>query len=303
MQGIVFDIQRFSIHDGPGIRTTVFLKGCRLRCKWCQNPEGLGALKELVWWGGKCVRCGNCVPACPENSLSLGADGIAIDRKTCVLCGACVEICPEAALTIVGREMTVEEVADLVERDRVFYETSTGGLTLSGGDPTVQAEFSASILKECRARGIHTAIETGMFCEWGAFELIVPHTDLLLLDLKIMDPQEHRRWTGQDNTLIKANFERLCSAGGSKIARVALIPGMTATESNVQAIAEYVVSVDKTVPVELLNFNPLCKSKYEKLGREYPLVSAKMITDEQMESFRQIVRDAGGRVYWEKSGE
>ena len=301
MQGIVFDIQRFSIHDGPGIRTTVFLKGCRLRCQWCQNPEGLGTQSELVWWGGKCIRCGKCIPACPEGALSLGADGIAINRRACVLCGACVDVCPEEALTIVGREMSVAEVAGLVERDRIFYETSGGGVTLSGGDPTVQAEFSGALLKECRARGINTAVETGMFCDWQALELMLPHTDLFLLDLKIMDPVDHRRFTGQDNTLIKQNFERLCREGVRRIARIALIPDITATESNVRAIAQYVLSVDRTVPIELLNFNPLCKSKYEKLGREYPLSSVKMISDEQMDSFRRIVRDTGCRLYGEQA--
>lgn len=297
MNGIVFDIQRFSLHDGPGIRTTVFLNGCRLRCKWCQNPEGLAPVSQLVWWEGKCVRCGKCVEICPEDALSLDKQGVQIDRSACTLCGRCVEVCPQEALTVVGREMSVTDVIEVVERDHVFYDTSDGGVTLSGGDPTVQAEFSGELLRACQGKGIHTAVETGMLCEWADLELIIPHVDLFLLDLKIMDAEEHRRWTGQGNEKIKENFERLCSGAKKKIARVALIPEITGTEANVKAIADYVVEVDSSVPIELLNFNPLCRSKYEKLGGEFPLSSATMFTDEAMSHFRQIVRDAGAAVY------
>jgi len=224
-------------------------------------------------------------------------NGVKIDRAACTLCGICTDVCPETALTIVGREMSPQEVADTVERDKVFYETSGGGVTLSGGDPTLQCEFAAQVLQECRDRGVHIAVETGMFCGWDAIKQMLPHTDLFLLDLKIMDPSEHKVWTGQDNSLIKENFEKLCREPVAKTVRVALIPEMTAAEDNVRAISEYVSSVDKSVPIELLNFNPLCRSKYEKLGRAFPLSKSGGFSEGEMDSLRKVVRSSGCQSY------
>lgn len=299
MKGTVFDIQRFSVHDGPGIRTTVFLKGCRLNCKWCQNPEGISTGRKLVWWEGKCSRSGRCVSECPHSALSLSKDGLLVDAGACVLCGRCVEVCPEEALSIVGKDMTVEDILSVVERDRIFYETSGGGMTLSGGDPLMQAEFSAALLSACRDIGIHTVVETGLCCKWEDAAMVIPYADLMLIDFKLMDPQEHKRWTGQHNNAIKENFERICGQDVKKVLRITLVPGMTATEANVRAISEYVFSIDRCVPIELLNFNPLCKSKYERLGKEYMCSSANALTGEEMAAFEEIVKAAGCVLYRE----
>jgi pyruvate formate lyase activating enzyme len=297
MNGIVFDIKRFAVHDGPGIRTSVFLKGCPLKCIWCQNPEGNAGDSELWYFENKCVHCYACIGACPEQALEKSGDdiqSIVIDRAKCRLLGACVDACPSGALSFVGREMSDDDVAAEVLKDRTFYETSGGGVTLTGGDPCMQAEFSKAILEKCRALSIHTVVQSCLHADNARVMALSPFVDLFIADLKFFDSALHAEHTGASNEIIRKNFEALAAAGANLLVRIPLIPGYTATEENLSALADYVRETREDIPVELINYNPLCKSKYERLGRTYPLASETDIyTDAQMSGFKELIRNRG----------
>ena len=293
MTGTVFDIKRFAIHDGPGIRTSVFLKGCPLNCEWCQNPEGI-PLKPVLWYfSSKCIKCSECVKSCPEGALTDGGPDphfIRIDHDKCTLCGICTDVCPTSALTITGEERSTEWVVDELLKDRVFYEKSNGGITLTGGDPLYQHEFSLSILKAVKEYGIHTVVETAMFSSEEILLSLIPYTDLFLIDIKILDNDLHMKYTGLENRLIKSNFESLADRAKNIIVRVPLIPGYTATEENIIAIGDYVRSVRKNISIELLNFNPLARDKYRIMGKEYPAFQkSSSYSTEEMKAFTDLI--------------
>jgi len=270
MRGVIFNVQRFSVHDGPGIRTAVFLKGCELRCGWCQNPEGLSAAIRLWHFEKRCLGCGDCIPNCPEKALASGGPSrIVVDQMACTLCSRCIEVCPSGALAYDGREAEAGEVISEVEKDRVFYQVSGGGVTLTGGEPLRQAEFSAEILRGCRQRGISTAVETALAVEEGAVDMVRPWVDLFLVDMKLADPEAHRLWTGSSSETVRKNFERLARQGANVMARIPLIPDVTATEENLRALGRYVRSVSGQIPIELINFNPLARDKYRRMGIPY----------------------------------
>jgi len=292
MNGVIFDLKRFAVHDGRGIRSTLFLKGCPLRCPWCQNPEGLS--RELRLWHqpATCIRCGTCTAACPEKALSL-TERVRIDREKCTLCGVCAERCPTGALSLDGREISAEQAAELLLRDLPFFGNG-GGITLSGGEATAQPEFALEVLRLCRERGAGTAMETCLFAPWETISRFLPYVDYFLTDLKLFDPEEHLRATGVPNAPILANFRALSEAGADILARTPLIPGFTDTEENIRSIARFVVSVNREIPCELLNYNPLCRSKYAALDEEYP-VSGGPLSEERMEAFRAILREEGVR--------
>ncbi|MGA3090864.1 MAG: glycyl-radical enzyme activating protein [Terriglobales bacterium] len=270
MRGLIFNIQRFSVHDGPGIRTAVFLKGCALRCAWCQNPEGMSAAIRLWHFEKRCLGCGDCIPSCPEKALrSGGPSRIVVDQTACTLCSRCIEVCPSGALAYDGRETEAGDVIAEVVRDRVFYEVSGGGVTLTGGEPLRQAEFSAEILRLSHEHGISTAIETALAVDEEAVERVRPWVDLFLVDMKLADPEAHKSWTGSSNETVRKNFERLARQGARVRARIPLIPGVTATEQNLSALGRYVRSVSRQIPIELVNFNPLAWDKYRRMGIPY----------------------------------
>jgi pyruvate formate lyase activating enzyme len=270
MRGLIFNIQRFSVHDGPGIRTAVFLKGCELRCGWCQNPEGLSAAIRLWHFEKRCVGCGDCIPSCPEKALASGGPSrIVVDQMACTLCNRCIEVCPSGALAYDGREVEAGEVIAEVEKDRVFYEVSGGGVTLSGGEPLRQADFSAEILRGCRERSISTAVETALAVDESAVDMVRPWVDLFLVDMKLADPEAHTSWTGFSNEIVRKNFERLARQGAAVQARIPLIPDVTATEENLRALGRYVRSVSGQISIELINFNPLARDKYRRMGIPY----------------------------------
>jgi len=270
MRGLIFNIQRFSVHDGPGIRTAVFLKGCELRCGWCQNPEGLSAAIRLWHFEKRCVSCGDCIPSCPESALASGGPSkIVVDQMACTLCSRCIEVCPSGALAYDGREVEAGEVIAEVEMDRVFYEVSGGGVTLTGGEPLRQADFSAEILRGCRECGISTVLETALAVDESAVDMVRPWVDLFLVDMKLADPEAHRSWTGSSNETVRKNFERLARQGANLQARIPLIPDVTATEENLRALARYIRSVSGQIRIELVNFNPLARDKYRRMGVPY----------------------------------
>jgi pyruvate formate lyase activating enzyme len=295
--GRVFDLQRFSVHDGPGIRSTLFLKGCPLRCLWCQNPEGLEGAVRLWHFQNLCARCGTCVKACPRQALTLGPERVEIDRAACDLCGKCVEACPRNALASDGRDMAVEEAIEGLAADRIFFERSGGGATFSGGDPLLQADFVFAVASGLKARGIHTAIETSLFAPWEAIEPLLPVIDLFIVDLKVADPARHQALTGQENAPILANLRRLVKALGDSrrlLLRVPLIPGMTAEPGNLAGLAELIASIAPGAPVQLMNFNPLAAAKYQRQRKEHPLAGATASYGERdLAAFRAVLAERG----------
>ena len=275
MNGIVFNIQRFSIHDGPGIRTTVFLKGCSLHCFWCHNPEGIAIKPQIQFFPERCISCGECVIAC-ENGANQIVDGkITFQREDCTVCGKCVETCYAEARVLVGKEMTSEEVAVEALKDRPFYETSQGGVTLSGGEPVLQPEFSYEILARCKAEGVHTAIETAGNVPWKDLEMLMPVTDLVMMDLKHMDSAKHREAVGVPNERLLANARKLVATTDKPILfRIPVIPGVNDSPEEVGAIAAFVHAMNDLrasqsqagkISLELLPFHRLAGDKYRSL--------------------------------------
>jgi len=271
VNGIVTDIQRFSVHDGPGIRTTVFLKGCNLRCAWCHNPETLRPGPQLQVLPDKCIGCDACLEACPRDAHEVTGGRRVFHRDRCTACGACAEVCYSGALVLVGREMTAREVMAEVLEDRVFYENSGGGVTLSGGEPLCQREFTLDILGRARAEGIHTAVETNLAAPWQDVAALLPVTDLFLVDVKVMDPAEHERWTGEPNESVLENARRLSREGVPMVVRTPVVPGVNDTVEQVGAVADFIRGFGCLEYYELLPYHPLGTGKYRSLGMDYAM--------------------------------
>jgi formate C-acetyltransferase len=266
--GLVFDVQRFCLHDGPGIRTTVFLKGCPLRCSWCHNPEGLGPEPELMFTRALCTGCGACVSACPSGAHSVGGGGHAIDRARCRACGACVSACPGGAMALAGRWMSVQQVLRAALEDRAYYEASGGGVTLSGGEPLAQAEFCLELLRACRDAGLHTALDTALHAPWQTVATLLPVVDLFLADLKHVDSARHRSATGAGNDLILANLRRLARHDAAVVLRVPMIGGFNDSPDDAADIASFVAALGNVRRVELLAHHALGEGKRQALGQD-----------------------------------
>ena len=290
MNGFVFEVKRFAVHDGPGLRTTLFLKGCPLRCPWCQNPEGLHLEPRLWYKEADCLRCGNCVAACQERALALD-ERVHIDQAACTLCKRCLGACPTGALLLDAREVSADEAEETLLQDAVFYAEG-GGITLSGGEVMAQWPFALELLRRMRARGVDTAIETCLLVKQDVLSRFLELVDHFIVDIKYFDGAEHRRVLGESNELILANYRYLVEKGADVLVRTPLIPGYTATEANIRAIARFVRLTDANARYELLNFNPLCRSKYAALEEDYP-VSGQPFSAGEMEAFYAILREEG----------
>lgn len=265
MNGSLFNIQRFSTHDGPGVRTVVFLKGCTLRCAWCHNPESIPFGPSLAWHADRCVHCGRCVPVCPHGAHAMTAEGLHVfDRSRCVDCLACTEVCFAEALLPVGRTVTPEEVFAAVQSDASYYG-ETGGVTFSGGESLAQPDFLEATLKLCRAGGFHTAVDTAGSVPWSSFARILPYTNLFLYDVKAIDPVVHRQWMGADNALILENLRRLVAMDAPLRIRVPFVPGANGQEMT--GIARF-LSEMSIAELDLLPYHRLGEGKRVFLGIE-----------------------------------
>jgi pyruvate formate lyase activating enzyme len=272
LTGLVFNIQKFSIQDGPGIRTTVFMKGCPLRCPWCSNPEGIENAPQIMPSERKCIACKKCLEACAPGAISFRADIREIDWARCSECLACAEECPSRALEVVGNYRTVDETFQVVERDRDFYESSGGGVSVSGGEALLQWEFVRELLKKCQEAGLHTALDTTGYCAWESMRQVLLHTDLVLFDVKHMDSGRHREKTGVPNDLILRNLERAASI--TKIwLRVPIVPGFNDSEPNMRSTAALAVRIGAE-KVSLLPCHDWAQDKYRRLGRRYDIDAA-----------------------------
>ncbi len=291
--GVVAHIQRFSLHDGPGIRTTVFLKGCPLNCLWCHNPESRASRPEIMVVESRCIRCGRCASVCPNQ---LASDSIAFDQQpgaVCRLCGACVKACPSAARQMVGRQMTVGEVLDEIRRDTIFYDDSQGGVTFSGGEPLAQPQFLGSLLTACAAEGIHTAVDT---CGFAAAEQVLAmaaRADLILYDLKMLDDAKHTRLTGVSNALILDNLRALQPVHNNVWLRIPVIPGLNDGEEDLEALKGLAAGLPAVRQINLLPYHQTAKHKFRRLGISYELSDVRPPSAEFMERACARLRDGG----------
>ncbi|MBR6748672.1 MAG: glycyl-radical enzyme activating protein [Clostridia bacterium] len=294
----ILNIQHFSIHDGPGIRTTVFLKGCNLRCWWCHNPESQELGPQILFYPNKCIGCGACIPACPNASCVLTARF----TSACIACGACAEVCVAEATVLEGKSLTEDELFDAIIRDASVYRRSGGGVTFSGGEPMLQHEMLASLLPRLREAGVHTAIETAANVPWERFETLLPHIDLFMCDIKHMDEDAHREHTGVGNRLILENLRRLASAGAEMILRTPVIPGVNDTPGDIRAIAGFVAELsaaacaagfEKAYGLELLPYHNLGADKFAAMNREFRGAGIDSPSDEQMRVLAEAAREIG----------
>ncbi len=291
--GFVFDIRKFSVHDGPGIRTTVFFKGCPLDCWWCHNPESQSRQTEIMLWDNRCIRCGACVEVCPQGAIAQVEDSVLTDRTRCTRCGTCLTACPAEAREQVGRAVSVAEVMAEIERDVTFYDESGGGVTFSGGEPLQQRAFLLALLQACQTQEIHTVLDTSGYAAWETLDSVRGLVDLFLYDLKLMDDTRHRQYTGVSNHLILQNLRKLAELGHPTILRVPLIPGINDDEANLRALSELALALPAVQRVDLLPYHHAAAGKYDRLARTYRLPDTRPPTAEQVEALAQSLRARG----------
>lgn len=292
--GWVFDIERYATGDGPGIRTLVFLKGCPLCCQWCDNPESQETQPQILYHKNKCVGCGRCIESCPEGAIQSDEEfGLLTNPEQCVLCGLCTEVCYSDARSIVGRRMTVGEVLDEVEKDRMFYETSGGGVTLSGGEPLAQPRFAEALVKEFKARGFHTALETSGFGPWNTLSKLTDCLDLIFYDVKHIDSKRHKELTGVDNRLILENLRRLAARFSPIVVRIPFVPGANDSREDQMMMYRFLSGLGNISWVEILPYHRLGLSKYEGLGRAYGLGTAPSVNKRELSYLVDLGKEAG----------
>ncbi len=304
IKGLIFNIQKYSIHDGPGIRTLVFVKGCPLRCLWCCNPEGQTPQPEIMYYRNLCVSCGMCTKVCPRGASVFRDNSVVYNRELCTSCGACVRVCPTGARKLVGKYVTVDEVLSEVLKDMKFYVRSGGGLTVGGGEPLTQHEFVKELLRRAKEYAIHTAVETSLYAGPHIVKEVLRHTDYLFVDIKHVDPTKHLELTGVSNELILSNIRYVLSESlvdvSSFVIRIPIIPSVNDDYGSLRGIAEFIRSLKHEVSVELLPYHELGKHKYEALGREYalsnPIWKVFIPSKEYLESISKFLTSLGVKL-------
>lgn len=296
--GVVFNIQRYSIHDGPGIRTTAFLKGCPLRCLWCQNPESQIMRPEIFFVSENCTGCGACAEVCPQGAIEVIEGRSRTNRTLCVGCGKCTEVCPNEARNLMGRSASAQEVFQELAADEIFYQRSGGGVTLSGGEPLAQPEFAKAVLRLSKEASLHTAIDTCGHAPWETVRQVLEYVDLVLYDFKHMDPAQHKRCTGVSNELILQNAKRVHQLGIPMLARVPVVPGYNDSRENMLATALFITKeLGDSIPVHLLPYHRLGETKHERLEQPAKAIAAQPPSDEQMEEMRAVFESFGLEVH------
>jgi pyruvate formate lyase activating enzyme len=291
MEGVLFNIQRYSLHDGPGIRTIPFFKGCPLSCKWCSNPESQHPQPELIFKKNDCIRCGKCIAVCKQQALSVN-NTFFVDRERCIQCGACTQICPTQALEMKGKRMTIADVMRELQKEENLYRRSGGGVTLSGGEPLAQPEFARELLKACKERGWHTAIETTGLTTPEVIADVFPYVDLALTDIKAINPAVHQANTGINNTQILENLLRI-SFLTKVIVRIPVIPGVNDNMDEIHQIAEFARLMSSVDTIHLLPYHEYGENKYDLLGRIYPMSDPESIAESKMEALKKEVESLG----------
>jgi pyruvate formate lyase activating enzyme len=295
VQGLIFDVMRFSLHDGPGIRTAVFLKGCPLDCWWCHNPEGLRSERELIYFADRCVRCGDCVTACPHHAISWNG-GPVHNLEVCEKTGKCAAACPAGATQMVGRWVTVDQIVEELAKDQIFFDESGGGVTFSGGEPLLQARFLEAVLEECRARRIHTAVETCGVANQAALIRVARNADLFLYDIKFIDPEKHRKYTGASNENILTNLRALAAQHKNIVVRMPVIPSINDDEENSEDVARFLKTA-RLSRLDLLPYHQIGGEKYERLKRKYRLEGLKPPSHERVQAMAEEFRQRGLDVW------
>lgn len=293
IRGRITGIKRYEIHDGDGLRTTAFLKGCPLRCRWCHNPENLQRGKQLGYYAEKCIRCGACAKVCAKvHHVAAGEHTLRLDA--CDLCGKCAQVCPRGALTLFGEDISAQELARQLAQDKLFYDATGGGATLSGGEPLMQAEFCAQVLRLLKEEGVSTAVDTCLYAPRGALDMVLPFTDTFLVDIKAMDSALHKKWTGVENERILENILYLDGLGKAMEVRIPFIPGINDRE--MEPIAWFLRGLRSLKGVKVLAYHALSGAKYQALRMQYPLEDTRLPTKEEIALVNAVMRGYGLRT-------
>jgi len=293
--GVIFDIKRFAVHDGPGIRTTVFLKGCPLSCWWCHNPEGIYDKKEIIFYDYKCMSCGKCIDVCSQNAIKKIKNNNVRNYNICISCGQCVEICPTASQQFIGQRITVEDIIKNIEKDVIYFESSSGGVTFSGGEPIMQPVFLKETLKFCKKMHIHTALDTSGYANREIFNSISKDIDLFLYDLKIINDRQHKKYTGVSNKLIIKNLETLVKKRRNVVLRFSLIPKITTTEENIKNVLNFISTLKGIDRIDVIPFHNV-KEKYIRIGKKYKMNNTKSPNVDEINNIKEKFEQRGFNV-------